>query len=169
MGLIQNAALNWIPLWASHGGSYLLQIGIGLVFSGIYFVVFRFLILKLDLKTPGREEGGEESRLYTKQDYREKTARESEKKQSRTGNKYRAAAEAYLIGLGGKDNIIDVTNCATRLRVSVKDAALVKEIEYFKQNGAHGLVKNGTALQVIVGLSVPTVREEFEKLLQEKE
>ena len=53
--------------------------------------------------------------------------------------------------------------------MSVKDAALVKEIEYFKQNGAHGLVKNGTALQVIVGLLVPTVREEFEKLLQEKE
>ena len=71
--------------------------------------------------------------------------------------------------MGGKDNIIDVTNCATRLRVSVKNAALVKETEYFKQNGAHGLVKNGNALQVIVGLSVPTVREEFEKLLQEQE
>ena len=71
--------------------------------------------------------------------------------------------------MGGKDNIIDVTNCVTRLRVSVKNAALVKETEYFKQNGAHGLVKNGNALQVIVGLSVPTVREEFEKLLQEQE
>ena len=169
LGLIQNAALNWIPLWASHWTSYLLQIGIGLVFSGIYFVVFRFLILKLDLKTPGREADGEESRLYTKQDYREKTAKESEKKGSGGESKDRTAAEAYLIGLGGKDNIIDVTNCATRLRVSVKNAALVKETEYFKQNGAHGLVKNGNALQVIVGLSVPTVREEFEKLLQEQE
>ena len=132
-------------------------------------MVFRFLILKLDLKTPGREEGGEESRLYTKQDYREKTAKESEKKRAGGENRYRGAAEAYLTGLGGKDNIIDVTNCATRLRVSVKDAALVKDTAYFKQNGAHGLVKNGNALQVIVGLSVPAVREEFEKLMQEQE
>ena len=74
-------------------------------------------------------------------------------------------AMAYLEGLGGKENILDVTNCATRLRVSVKDAAAVKPDGYFRDNGAHGLVKNGTALQIIVGLDVPYVREEFEKLL----
>jgi len=156
LGLIQNASLNWIPLWSTQGGSYILQIVIGLSFSAIYFVLFRFLILKLNLKTPGREDESEESKLYTQKEYREK---------KQTGSPYAAAAAAYLEGLGGKDNIIDVTNCATRLRVSVKDTALVREDGYFRENGAHGVVKNGTALQVIVGLTVPDVREEFEKLL----
>ncbi|MDO5408194.1 MAG: alpha-glucoside-specific PTS transporter subunit IIBC [Eubacteriales bacterium] len=157
LGLIQNAALNWVPMWASHGAAYLLQIVIGLCFSAIYFVLFRFLILKMNLKTPGREDEGEESKLYTKQEYRERKAKGV--------SKYAIAAEAFLEGLGGKDNIVDVTNCATRLRVSVKDAAKVKDTAYFNSNGAHGLVKNGTALQIIVGLTVPSVREEFEKLL----
>lgn len=161
LGLIQNASLNWVPLWSTHGGSYLLQIAIGLAFSGIYFLLFRTLILKLDLKTPGREADDEESKFYSKQEYREKQAQKSADK----GNRFAAAAEAYLEGLGGKENIIDVTNCATRLRVSVKDVAAVKPDGYFRENGAHGLVKNGTALQVIVGLDVPYVREEFEKLL----
>lgn len=159
LGLIQNASLNWLPLWSSHGGIYILQIGIGLVFSGIYFVLFRFLILKLRLETLGREADDAESKLYSKQEFREKQA-------AKGGDKYGLAAAAYLEGLGGKDNIIDVTNCATRLRVSVKDVSLVKPDGFFKENGAHGLVKNGTALQVIVGLTVPKVREEFEKLVR---
>ncbi len=157
LGLIQNASLNWIPLWSTHGGSYILQIAIGLVFSGIYFVLFRFLILKLGLETPGREADDAESKLYSKQEFREKQAAKGE-------NKYVIVAAAYLEGLGGKENIIDVTNCATRLRVSVKDVSLVKPDGFFKEKGAHGLVKNGTALQIIVGLTVPKVREEFEKL-----
>ena len=51
------------------------------------------------------------------------------------------------------------------LRVSVKDKDKVKDVSYFNANGAHGLVKNGFAIQVIIGLDVPSVREEFEKLL----
>ncbi len=161
LGLIQNASLNWIPLWNVHGGSYLLQIVIGLAFSGIYFLLFRTLIVKLDLKTPGREADDEESRFYSKQEYREKQGQKTADKEA----PFTSAAMAYLEGLGGKENILDVTNCATRLRVSVKDAAAVKPDGYFRDNGAHGLVKNGTALQIIVGLDVPYVREEFEKLL----
>ena len=161
LGLIQNASLNWIPLWNVHGGSYLLQIVIGLAFSGIYFLLFRTLIVKLDLKTPGREADDEESRFYSKQEYREKQGQKAADKEA----PFTSAAMAYLEGLGGKENILDVTNCATRLRVSVKDAAAVKPDGYFRDNGAHGLVKNGTALQIIVGLDVPYVREEFEKLL----
>lgn len=158
LGLIQNASLNWVPLWSTQWGRYILQIVIGLIFSGIYFILFRTLILKMNLKTPGREADDEESRLYTKKDYKEK-------KENSAANKYQLAAEAYLEGLGGKENIKDVTNCATRLRVSVKEVEKVLPDAYFKENGAHGVVRNGTALQVIVGLSVPNVREEFEKLL----
>ena len=67
--------------------------------------------------------------------------------------------------VGGKDNVEDVTNCATRLRLTVKDDSKVAEMGAFKKAGAHGLVHKGKAIQIIVGLSVPDVREEFEKLL----
>ena len=77
----------------------------------------------------------------------------------------RHKAMAFLEDLGGKDNIVDVTNCATRLRVTVKDDSLVKDVATFNAHGAHGLVHNGKAIQVIVGLSVPQVRERFEALL----
>lgn len=106
LGLIQNASLNWVPLWSTHGGSYVLQIVIGLIFSAIYFVLFRALILKMNLKTPGREADDEESKLYTKKEYKAK-------KENSSDNKYQIAAEVYMEGLGGKENIIDVTNCAT--------------------------------------------------------
>ena len=75
-------------------------------------------------------------------------------------------AAAFLQALGGKSNIVDVTNCATRLRVTVKDDSLVQPAGAFTAAGAHGLVHNGHAIQVIVGLSVPQVRERFEALLQ---
>ena len=53
----------------------------------------------------------------------------------------------------------------TRLRITVKDGSKIAPVSEFKKSGAHGLVTNGNAIQVIVGLSVPTVREEFENLL----
>ena len=71
--------------------------------------------------------------------------------------------------LGGRNNIEHVTNCATRLRVTVKDVNLVKDAEVFKEGGAHGLVKKGNAIQIIVGLSVPQVKAKFEELLKTSE
>lgn len=101
--------------------------------------------------TPGREQEDAQARLYTKKDYREKLADSG-------SLSYAAHILSYL---GGKDNIIDVTNCATRLRVNVKDGKLVHPSDDFKRIGAHGLSINGTAVQVIVGLKVPKVREEL--------
>ena len=131
-----------------------MQVIVGIIFTGIYFVVFRFLILKFNFLTPGREKDNAEVKLYNKEDYRNKKKAPNAEK-----------ATIFLEALGGKDNIVDVTNCATRLRISVKDESLVQDVEVFKGAGAHGLVKNGKAIQVIVGLSVPKVREDFEKLL----
>lgn len=161
-GMIEFAAMNWIPLAKNHWMTYVIQVGIGLGFTVIYFFVFRFLILKFNFKTPGREDDGEETKLYSKADYKEK--KETEK----TGQKSNANAEkaaAFLSALGGKENIAEVTNCATRLRISVKDEALVQDASAFKTCGAHGLVAKGKSVQIIVGLSVPQVREEFEQLL----
>lgn len=167
-GLINWAALNWIPLGAAHGMTYVKQVIIGLIFSGIWFVVFRFMILKMNLKTPGREDDDEETKLVSKQEY--KAAKAAEKgdptgdANPKSSNASKAAA--FLEALGGKDNIQDVTNCATRLRVTVKDPEKVAPVSTFKKAGAHGLAGKGKALQVIVGLSVPQVREEFENLLK---
>lgn len=156
-GLIAWGAQDWIPCWQNHWMTYVIQILVGLAFTLIWFLVFRFLIKKFNFKTPGREDEAEETKLYTKKDYKEKQAEK---------NTLSYAAQ-ILDYLGGKENIVDVTNCATRLRVNVKDAVKVRPEADFKRIGAHGLSVNGTAIQVIVGLKVPKVREEFEQCLAE--
>lgn len=155
-GAIEMASLNWIPLMGNHWRQYLLMLAIGLVYMAIWFIVFRTLILKFDFKTPGREDD-EEIEFGSKEKFREKQA-------GKKGGKA-TFAEMILEGLGGKDNIVDVTNCATRLRVNVKDETLCKGDAYFKAIGAHGCSVNGKSYQVIVGLTVPSVREDFEGLL----
>lgn len=157
-GLINWIPLNWIPLGATQWPMYLKQVIIGLIFTGLWFINFRTLILKMDLKTPGREED-DDIKLISKKEYKELTKKEGNMSVSQ------GKATAFLEGLGGKENIKDVTNCATRLRVTVNDESLVLSDTFFKEAGAHGVVRNGKAFQVIVGLSVPQVRSDFEALL----
>lgn len=161
-GLLDFIIQNWLPLFKYHPGTYITQIIIGICFTGIYFFVFRFLILKYNFATPGREADDEEAKLYTKADYKAKKGTTGESKTGATGDDQ---AFEFLQALGGNENIVDVTNCATRLRVSVKDESKLASDSVFKKAGAHGVVRNGKAIQVIVGLSVPQVREEFEGLL----
>lgn len=157
-GVIEMASLNWIPLMGNHWQQYLLQFAIGLCFTGVWFIVFRTLILKFDFKTPGREDDTEEIKFRSKAEYRER---------NNSGNidKKTEFVMDILEGLGGKDNIVDVTNCATRLRVNVKNETLCKNDAYFKSIGAHGCSANGKSYQVIIGLKVASVRDDFEKLL----
>lgn len=160
-GVIDWAVQNWLPLFKYHPTTYIIQIVVGLAFVGIYFLIFRFLILKFDFKTIGRKEGINEEKLYRKADYKAK----KESDGSNQLDEREIKAKRFLEALGGKENIEDVTNCATRLRITVKDPSLVKDSETFVKAGAHGLVNKGKAVQVIVGLSVPQVRERFECLL----
>lgn len=153
-GLIEWSAYNYIPLFSTQTFMYVKQIILGLGFTAIYFFVFRYLILRFDLKTPGREDDDSETKLVSKAEYRESK-----------GSKKEDLAKAILIGLGGKENIKDVTNCASRLRVNVYDDSKVKDTEYFTDCGARGLVHKGNAIQIIIGLNVPHVRDEFENLL----
>ena len=155
-GAIEMASLNWIPLMGNHWKQYLFLLVIGLAFTGIYFVVFKFLIQKFDFKTPGREDD-DEIKFGSKEEFREKKGSKQDQKIE--------FAQLILEGLGGKDNIEDVTNCATRLRVNVKDETLCKDDPYFKSIGAHGCSVNGKSFQVIIGLKVAGVRDDFESLL----
>ncbi len=173
-GLIQNSALNFIPLWATHWKQYLLAFAIAAVFVVIWFVVFTFLIKKLDLKTPGREDDEDEVKLVSKAEYKAAKAAEKEdtsndpKEDIKVAGGNAAKAAAFLEALGGSENIEDVTNCATRLRATVKDPSQVQPVGVFQKAGAHGLISKGKAVQVIVGMSVPMVRQEFEELLEKE-
>lgn len=159
-GLLQFITQNWIFTIRNHTSTVIFHIIVGFIFTGLWFIVFRTFILKFNIMTPGR--GKSESKLYTKKDYKEKQGRDK-------NSGFLEQARGYLECLGGAENIESVTNCATRLRVAVKDVSLVKDAEAFKEGGAHGLVKNGNAIQVIVGLSVPQVKAKFEDLLKKSE
>ncbi len=138
--------------------------------------------MQLDLKTPGREEN-KDVKLYSKQEYREAKkngkigaasdaddAGEADEaaeavSEAPADDPYSQRAADFLRLLGGADNIADVNNCATRLRVSVDDPSLVATEADFKSSGALGLVNKGKALQVIVGMDVPQVRDKFEEMV----
>ena len=103
-GIISNAALNWIPLGSAHWQQYLLSVVIGLVFSGIWFIVFKFIIEKFDFKTPGREDDDEEVKLVSKAEYK---ASKEDTSNDPTGNIEvkggdAGKAAAFLAALGGK-------------------------------------------------------------------
>ncbi|NCG51580.1 alpha-glucoside-specific PTS transporter subunit IIBC [Serratia fonticola] len=153
---------NWIPMFHNHASMMFIQIGIGLAFTGIYFLVFRTLILRFNLKTPGREEA--EIKLYSKADYqasRQQTTAAAAK-ETKQGQ-----AAGFLEALGGANNILSVNNCATRLRITLVDMSLTQSDDIFKALGAHGVVRRGNGIQVIVGLNVPQVRDQIENLMKD--
>ncbi len=166
-GLIEISSLNLIPLWANHWMTYLVGLVVGLVFTGIWFVVFRFLIVKFDFKTPGREDDEEEIKFHSKAEYRaaKQGSGAAALEAGVEENPYAVTAAACMELVGGPDNIVDVTNCVTRLRLNVKDETLVADDKDFKSIGTSGCMKKGKSVQIIIGLKVPKVRDEFEKLM----
>jgi len=152
---------NWIPMFHNHASMVFTQIGIGVCFTGLYFVVFKTLIERLHLKTPGREES--EIKLYSKADY--KAARGQTTAPAAASQQIGQAA-GFLQALGGAANIESINNCATRLRIALVDMAQTQSDEVFKALGAHGVVRCGNGIQVIVGLHVPQVRDQLESLMK---
>lgn len=167
-GLLEFLSLNWIPLFNNHAGVYVRQIIIGVIFFFIYYFIFKLMIEKLDIPTPGRSD--QEIRLFGKQDYKEQQNDQTDSNSSNHSvdgkiNNNTQKAEMYIQFLGGKENIENLTNCATRLRVQVKDPDLIESDEAFRQLGATGVVRNNKALQVIVGTSVQNLRENIAEIL----
>ncbi|MCW2506395.1 MAG: sugar transporter [Actinomycetia bacterium] len=73
-------------------------------------------------------------------------------------------AEQIVAGLGGVDNIIEIEPCITRLRTEVANGGLVSE-SALKAAGAHGVLKSGNVVQVIVGPEADTLASDIEDLL----
>ena len=138
--------------------SWLLIIPVGIIYFFLYYFIFTFLIKKLDLKTPGREDDDEETKLYTKADYKAKQAASNLSEKD-------ALSDQIMKGLGGKKNISDVDCCATRLRVTCNKAELVNKA-MLKSTGASGVVVKGTAVQVIYGPQVAVIKSNLEDYLE---
>ena len=147
-GILQgNAKTNWVmvPL-------------VGAVYFIVYFLLFRFLILNKNYRTPGRELEDGDVKLYTRADYNAKKGKNAK------GSASDAKSALILEGLGGRDNIVSLDCCATRLRVSVKDPEAVSDTA-LKESGARGVIKKGGGVQVVYGPEVSVIKSELEDYL----
>lgn len=148
--------------------SWLRIIPAGVVYFLLYYVLFSFLIKKFDLKTPGREDDDEETKLYTKADV---NARRTEAKEgescSQAENSKDSRSAAIVMGMGGRNNITSVDCCATRLRCSIADSSLVDE-KLLKSTGAVGVIVKGQGIQIIYGPQVTVIKSELEAYLAEE-
>ena len=125
----------------------LLIIPLGIAAFIVFYVVFRFAIVKFNLKTPGREDD----------DVDETTVKLA-------NNDYTEVARIVLEGVGGKENVASIDNCITRLRLEIKDYTKVDE-KVIKSAGVAGIIRpSKTAVQVIIGTKVQFVADEFKKL-----
>ena len=129
----------------------ILLIPIGIVYGVIYYAIFRFVITKFNLKTPGREDDEEE-----------------EKKAVLSNDDFTAVAAIILDGVGGPENLTSIDNCITRLRLEIKDYTKVDE-KKIKSAGVAGVIRpSKTSVQVIIGTKVQFVADEFKKLAKNK-
>lgn len=129
----------------------LLIIPIGLGFSVVYYAIFRFVITKFNLMTPGREEDDLDDK---------------EIQAILSGNDFSEVAATILEGVGGSENVTSVDNCITRLRLEIKDYTAVDE-KKIKSAGVAGVIRpSKTSVQVIVGTQVQFVADEFKKQMK---
>lgn len=147
-GILQgNGKTNWI--WV---------VVVGVFYFVVYYFLFSFLIAKMDLKTPGRDDN-EEVKLYRRSDV------EAKKGDRGAAQEEDALSETICHGLGGKKNISDVDCCATRLRCTVYKAELVNDA-LLKSTGASGVVHKGNGVQVIYGPRVTVIKSNLEDYLE---
>lgn len=149
-GVMQgNAKTHWV--WV---------VVVGAVYFVLYYIIFRFMISKFDYKTPGRDDA-EEVKLYTRADVNARSAASGS-----TAPAGDDPVSALIVeGLGGTANLSDVDCCATRLRCTVKDAALVRQ-DVLKASGASGVICKGNGVQVVYGPKVAVIKAKLEDYLE---
>lgn len=141
-GLIDFSLFGLLPAGAGVPTRWFMVLLIGVVYAVVYYFLFYFMITKLNLKTPGRDENEEETKLYTKADFQGKNGSAK--------SEIVEKAPAVLAALGGEENIVSVDACITRLRVEVKDKSKVDKVE-LKTLGAAGVMEVGNGIQAIFG------------------
>ena len=155
-GVLQgNAKTHWI--WV---------VVVGAVYFVVYYFTFYFMITKMDLKTPGREDEGEETKLFTRSDFKAKTGVGPDG--SSPAGVSDPVSAMILKGLGGKANLSDVDCCATRLRVTVIDPEKVQDA-LLKQSGASGVIHKGNGVQVVYGPQVAVIKSNLVDFMESPE
>lgn len=124
---------------------------LGPLYAGIYYLTFRFAIVRFDLKTPGREEGNE--------------AEAASALPSGTPSDHLQMARDVIAAFGGGENIAGLDACITRLRVAVNDVAKVDK-ERFRALGAAGVLTVGNGVQVVFGPRSENIKTEMEEVLK---
>lgn len=138
-GILQGSWTKWFYI-----------IPVGIVWFLIYYFVFKWYIEKYDIPTPGRDKNGTDKAVES-------------------GDIAGYTAKMMLEALGGKENIVSLDNCITRLRVVVKDADQI-DAERVKEAGAINLVKlSKTNIQVIIGPKVQVMKKQLDKLMAQGE
>ena len=145
--------------------SWIRVIPVGIIYFFLYYFIFKFMIKKFNFKTPGREDDDVETKLYTKADVNARKEAQNGEKKAEGSEGSDTISEAITRGLGGKKNISDVDCCATRLRCTVKDSALVNDA-VLKATGASGVVHKGQGVQVIYGPNVTVIKSNLEDYLE---
>ena len=157
-GILQgNAKTNWI--WV---------VIVGIVYFFLYYAVFSFMIRKMNLKTPGREDDDEETKLYTRSDFKAKTGVGPDGSLPVASDCSDSVSALILQGLGGKSNLSDVDCCATRLRITVIDENKVND-QVLKQSGASGVIRKGNGIQVVYGPQVAVIKSNLVDFMESSE
>ena len=164
-GLIDFILYGVLPGQAKSNWMMMLPIFAG--YAVLYFITFKFFIMKWDLKTPGREADDEEMKMVTKDEYRKATGVGVAGGAAAAGvpADFDTKSATILAGVGGVDNVTEIDCCATRLRLTLVDGSKVDEAK-LKSTGAGGVVIKGNAIQVIYGPSVTIVKANFEEFVE---
>ncbi|WP_099336533.1 PTS transporter subunit EIIC [Clostridium cadaveris] len=154
-GFIDFSLFGLLPAGAGVPTRWFMVLAVGAVYSVVYYFLFTFMIKKFNLKTPGRDENEEDTKLFTKADYQEVKSSKGEIVEK---------SPAVLEALGGEENIVSVDACITRLRVEVKDKTKVNKAD-LKSLGATGVMEVGNGIQAIFGVKADAYKNEINKIL----
>ena len=167
-GVIDFSLFGLLPAGAGVPTNWYWVLIVGAVYAVVYYLVFYFLITKMNLKTPGRDENEGETKLYTKADFQNSKGGATETAAPKTAGKGEIAEKAPLVlaALGGEENIVSVDACITRLRVEVKSKANVNK-EELKNLGAAGVVEVGNGVQAIFGAKADAYKNAINEILGE--
>ena len=153
-GFIDFTLFGALPYFSGFKNNFYYIVLVGLCLMPIYYFAFKWYIEKYNIATPGRN--GAVVKTVSKAEYRD----------AKNNGGDTVFTNKIIDGLGGRDNIVDVDACITRLRVGVKDASLVQENEFWtKEMGASGIVKNGTAIQVVYGAKAAGYKSQINSIL----
>lgn len=165
-GLIDFTLFGILPAGAGVPTNWIKAILVGAGYAAVYYFLFKTLIIKLNLKTPGREGDEEEAKLYSKADFQAAKGLDGKESTDKSNGKDEIVQKApeVLAALGGEENAVSIDACITRLRVEVKDKSKVDK-DKLKALGAVGVVEVGNGIQAIFGAKADAYRHEINRIL----